>query len=72
MKYTVLVNFVLAESYDGQPGEDPIGKYILFPEFCRGVITAGVFLKDSDDNMIQIKQDDYVVIDGERYLKLYY
>lgn len=72
MKYTLLTNFVPSGSYEGEPGTDAHGKYILFSVDVHGQITASDFLKTSSGDLLQIKEEDSQTINGIRYLKLYY
>ena len=72
MKYNLLDSFQRVGSYDGTPGTDAVGNYIVFPAECRDIITAGSWIEDPDGNMFQIKQDDSIVINDVRHLKLYY
>ncbi len=72
MTYTLLVNFMPTNSYDGEPGEDSHGKYILFAPEVYGIITASDFLKTASGKQIQIYEQTSQVINGIRYLKLYY
>lgn len=72
MKYALLSNFVPSGSYEGQSGVDSHGKYILFPPDVYGMITSSDFLKTATGDLIQIIEDSSEVINGTRYLKLYY
>lgn len=72
MKYTLMVNFVPCDSYEGEAGMDSHGKYILFPPDVYGVITASDFLKTPSGDLIQVREQSFQVVNGIRYLKLYY
>lgn len=72
MKYTLLTNFVPSNSYEGEPGTDTHGNYILFPAEVREQITASDFLKTASGDLIQITEEDSQIVNGTRYLKLYY
>lgn len=73
MQYTLLTNFFMPSgSFEGNPGSDSHGNYILFPIEIYGVISVSDFLKTQSGELIQIYEQDYQVIDGVRYLKLYY
>ena len=72
MKYTLLGNFISSTSYEGIPGEDNHGKFILFPSEMRDIITASDFLKTESGDMIQIFEESSEVLNGIRFLKLYY
>lgn len=72
MKYTLLTNFIPSGSYEGEPGTDAHGKYILFPANTYGQIIASDFLKTSSGDIIHITEEDSQTINGIRYLKLYY
>lgn len=72
MKYTLLKNFLPGESFDGMPGEDSRGKYILFSADVRDIITTADFLQTPSGDVIQIQEDDSTVVNGTRVLKLYY
>ncbi|MBU5439488.1 hypothetical protein KQI42_15845 [Tissierella sp. MSJ-40] len=72
MLYTVLDNFIETGTYEGTPGSDQRGDFILFPIELQGIITAGVLLK-TPDTTIQIKEDDYEKENGIiSKLKVYY
>lgn len=72
MKYRLLKDFVPLDSFDGIPGEDNHGSYILFPPNVHGIITASDMLQVPSGGIIQIQEEDSVLIDGTRFLKLYY
>lgn len=72
MKYILLKNFLPSETFEGIPGEDTHGRYILFSPDVYDVITAGDFVQTPSGDMIQIQEEDSVLVDGNRYLKLYY
>lgn len=72
MKYTLLKNFVPDAIYEGVSGEDNHGKYILFPPEMRDIITVSDFLTTESDNMIQIHEESSEILNGTRFLKLYY
>lgn len=72
MKYILLKNFLPSDSFDGTSGEDVHGKYILFSPDVRGRITAADFLQTPSGDTIQIQEEDSVLVDGNRFLKLYY
>lgn len=72
MKYILLSNFLPSGSYEGEPGIDSHGKYILFPSDTYGVITVSDFLKTPTGDLLQVQEEASEIIDGIRYLKLYY
>ncbi|MEA4963154.1 hypothetical protein [Lutispora sp.] len=73
MLYTLLNNFMEAGTYEGIPGSDNRGNFILFPLEFQGIITAGAFLKTTSDSIIQIREDDYEKENGKvSKLKVYY
>lgn len=72
MKYTLLINFLPSDSYDGEPGEDSHGKYILFDSKLYGVISAPDFLMTESGEQIQICEQAQQILNGIKYLKLYY
>lgn len=72
MKYTLFVNFIPTASYNGEPGEDSHGKYILFPPEIYGIISVPDDLKTESGELIHVYEQSSQVINGVRFLKLYY
>ena len=72
MKYTLLIDFLPTDSYDGEAGSDTHGKYILFPAEVRNNIRASDFLRTPSGDLIQIIEEARQDIDGVPHLKLYY
>ncbi len=72
MKFTLLKNFISGDIYEGIPGEDNHGKYIFFPPEIRDIITASDFLRTESGDTIQIQEETSEVLNGTRFLKLYY
>lgn len=72
MKYTLMIDFREAGTYEGVPGKDAVGEYIIFPMTYSEILTVGAWLKDPAGHLIWVTQSDYVTLDGTRYLKLYH
>lgn len=59
-------------TYKGLSGVDSHGKFVIFPPEVYGIIGASDFVKTTSGKIIQFYEQDSVVIDNVRYLRLYY
>lgn len=60
MKYVLLKNFVPCGTYEGTPGSDEHGNFIMFALDATNAITAGSFMKTPDGDMLLLKEQDYI------------
>ncbi len=60
MKYVLLENFVPCGTYEGTPGSDEHGNFIMFALDAANVITAGSSIKTPDGDMLLLKEQDYI------------
>ena len=60
MKYTVLENFIPCGTYEGTPGSDEHGDFIIFDLNVAQNLLPGSFLKNSSGGMLSLKEQDYV------------
>lgn len=74
-----LQNFVLLDNtfspcgtYKGFSGVDSHGKFVVFPPEVYGIISAANYVETQSGKVIQFCEQDSVVIDNVRYLRLYY
>lgn len=74
-----LQDFVLLDNtfspcgtYKGFSGVDNHGNFVLFPPGVYGIINAADFVKTTSGKIIQFCEQNSVVIDNVRYLRLYY
>lgn len=74
-----LQNFVLLDNafsscgtYKGISGTDDHGNYVIFPPEAYGIIKAADFAKTETGKIVQFFEQDSVIINEVRHLKLYY
>jgi hypothetical protein len=60
MKYVLLENFIPCGAYEGTPGSDEHGNFIMFTLDAANAITAGSFVKTPDGDMFLLKEQDYI------------
>lgn len=60
MKYVLLENFVSHGTFEGTPGSDEHGNFIMFALNVANIILPGSFLKSPNGDMIWLKEQNYV------------
>ena len=60
MKYVLLENFIPCGTYEGTPGSDEHGNFIIFALDVASAIKAGSFMKTPDEDILLLKEQSYI------------